>query len=151
MSPKKLAVLVLGVGVLVGVVVGQPPVMEKQGIMDPSVPVVRKEQAYLTVTLPPSIWTTVTNPRAAQGEVFYITDIFTEGQMAFYLPPEFNGTGNSQFLRTQDELYDDSFVTPVPLATSMQVYRIYAEARTIVFAGYYSTAQPVIEELVIEP
>ncbi len=104
--------------------------------------------AYLTAEIPYDTWTTLSNPRASQGKVFYATNVFCENRTWLQLPPELGGHG-WEAIRV-DQGHSTSFRTPLPIVTSIIVVSDEGSPgsqRTIVFSGYYSDRRPFIESM----
>jgi|GEM_PF-6116129 len=152
MSTQKTVLVILGLGFLASMAMA--PIRAKgtdTGALNPQ----GKKQAYLTVTLPandsgPLIPTTVTNPRADEGEVFYITDVLTEYDVSLKFPIEFAGSPTKGFLYLNDRALTYSFITPLPLSTSIVMKSSAPFDFMVVLAGYYSRAAPEIEVMGIE-
>lgn len=123
-----------------------------------------QERAYLRVVLPyAERMFTITNPRVGAGEVFYITDIWTDiygmlyymSSLTIHASPELHPhpteveswwwrqTTNSTHLET-----------PLPFVRSLGLKVEGAAGHdppTVILSGYYSTVQPVIENLTPVP
>ncbi len=109
-----------------------------------------RRPAFLTAELADDTLTTLHNPRAGQGVVFYVTDVFCENRMWLRLPPELGGHEQTAIILSQDG--PRSFRTPLPLVTSIEVRSDEGvdNDRTIVFAGYYDNVQPFVESMPTE-
>lgn len=152
MSARKLAIGLVALGLLTGAFIGrtaagvEDPPMEHQAI-----PITFRSPAFITITGEAGERVTVANPRAASGQVFYITDIVatipqTDAIQVFF-PPEL-GQSDQILAYFSHPLYlQRSFATPIPLIMTIDVKmpdNAPSGGRRITFSGFYSSVQPNI-------
>lgn len=160
--------LVLVLGFIAGIAIGQTrpevnPIEISQGghpydrdevVRLATLPVPRNEFAYLTASIPGETAKTLHNPRAAEGAIFYITDIFSESTVGLRMPPELNTGQEFQILQLGPEEIGlgrvkrpISLHTPLPFMTQITVRNQTLGYKDLVFAGYYAKQKPKIESM----
>lgn len=152
MKVRNLTLGGLGVAVLVLAFVGGQRAAS-QDFENPSaepIPVGRTP-AYLAFNFPTATADyTVENPRAADGKVFYITETFgcNYSFPAYLYIPELNSSTMRPII--VPAMGHQSFNTPIPFVTTMEVNSSSTGGIHLVLAGYWSTRQPDIEVIEIE-
>jgi hypothetical protein len=160
--------LVLVLGFIAGIAIGQTrpevnPIEISQGghpydrdevVRLATLPVPRNEFAYLTASIPGETAKTLHNPRAAEGAIFYITDIFSESTVGLRMPPELNTGQEFQILQLGPEEIGlgrvkrpISLHTPLPFMTQITVRNQTLGYKDLVFAGYYAKQKPKIKSM----
>jgi hypothetical protein len=169
MNVYKVAGGMLVLGVIVGISIGQSrvtdsayeiaaevhPFDEDAVLQHPAIQSARSLPSYLVATVGPDSVATLSNPREAEGTVFYITDIISEGFVGFRSIPELSDGVTSQILEIAPITLDGAMTkqpinlnTPLPLVSSITVRNRGEGAADIIFAGYFSNRQPRIETMI---
>jgi hypothetical protein len=158
MKSRQLAIVVLGAAaLLLAFVSGQAA--QSQTVPEASTVAFPcgRQLAYITAWAPAGgTLVSVPNPRAASGEVFYITDIITkdDGTVQIHFPPELGDPSLGLVLLGRYDWHDPdimldehrvSYQRPIPLVTTIDAYLGSSpEAHCVTFVGYYSPIQPDI-------
>ena len=157
MNERQVGVVILAVGLLVGWAITHAGGNELRSSEQQLESKASRKTAYLHAKVPAGAFAWVTNPRADQGRVFYITDIACEAALAIRLPPEIDPDTDQTVLACDSVPSSYStrkepitFNTPFPFETRLLVRNLGVVDRDFVFSGYYSSAHPVIEEMEVE-
>jgi len=108
------------------------------------------QPAYLVMALPENQSSTITNPRAPQGETFYLTVVRSDTvspnhYISIFTPPEWNVADYDAYI-VRGDVRDLTIDPPLPFSSTLRVHLTDGFVDydpNVIFIGYYAAPTPV--------